>query len=121
MGQVRLPLLNIAAIFTGIICFVAPAISAAQNSDPSAGYKVYLMSGARTSRATSTRNDLQEFKQRPRQDYKLAKKPIAPNLEDIGLDLKGSNFSKRNELDSFNIQPWAPGRGAVGVKVEVTW
>jgi hypothetical protein len=29
--------------------------------------------------------------------------------------------SKNQGLDSLALEPWMPGRGAVGVKVEVTW
>ena len=44
-----------------------------------------------------------------------------PSLADLGLNLDSSELVKRNELDSLSLQPWTPGRGAVGVKVEVTW
>lgn len=44
-----------------------------------------------------------------------------PSLRDLGLNLDSSEVVKQNELDSLSVQPWTPGRGAVGVKVEVTW
>ncbi len=45
----------------------------------------------------------------------------SPSLNDIGLSLGSNELAKRNELDSVTVQPWTPGRGAVGVKLEVTW
>lgn len=60
----------------------------------------------------------------PRPPKKEAEQPTAqklPSLSDLGLNLDSSSIAKRNELDSFSVQPWAPGRGAVGVKVELTW
>jgi hypothetical protein len=121
MGQERLLLFKIFAIFTGVGCLVAASLAFAQTSAPAGASEVYLMSGAGTSKRTNTLHDLSEVKERPRRNNKVTQKPIAPSLGDIGLDLKNSHFSKRNELESFNIQPWAPGRGGVGVKVEVTW
>lgn len=44
-----------------------------------------------------------------------------PSLKDLGLNLESSAIAKRNELDSLTVQPWTPGRGALGVKLEVTW
>ena len=44
-----------------------------------------------------------------------------PSLRDLGLNLDSSEIVKQNDLDSLSVQPWTPGRGAVGVKVEVTW
>jgi beta-xylosidase len=59
---------------------------------------------------------------KPRADDKKlpAVKPL-PSLRDLGLNLDSSSVAKRNELESLSLQPWTPGRGAVGVKVEVTW
>lgn len=44
-----------------------------------------------------------------------------PSLADLELNLDSSEIVKRNELESLSFHPWTPGRGAVGVKVEVTW
>ena len=44
-----------------------------------------------------------------------------PSLKDLGLSLDSTDVAKRNELESVTVQPWTPGRGAVGVKLEVSW
>ena len=121
MEQERVLLSKILAIFTGIGFLWAASVSSAQTSSPSRGSTVYLMSGSAISKSASTLHDLSELKERSHVNYKATRKSIGSNLGDIGLDLKDSNFSKRNELESFHVQPWTPGRGGVGVKVEVTW
>lgn len=44
-----------------------------------------------------------------------------PALDDVGISLDSTDITKHNELDSVTLKPWTPGRGAVGVKLEVTW
>lgn len=57
----------------------------------------------------------------PKTESKDTRTKDLPSIRDLGLNLSSSDLAKRNELDSLSIQPWNPGRGAVGVKVEVTW
>ncbi len=51
----------------------------------------------------------------------FAKSIDLPTLQGLGISLDSKEIAKRNELDSVTLKPWSPGRGAVGVKLEVTW
>jgi hypothetical protein len=57
----------------------------------------------------------------PENESKRGTSRELPSLRDLGLNLDSSEVVKRNELDSLTVEPWTPGRGAVGVKVEITW
>jgi hypothetical protein len=39
----------------------------------------------------------------------------------LNLNLEHAELAKRNDLESLAIKPWTPGRGSLGVKLEVTW
>lgn len=39
----------------------------------------------------------------------------------LNMGLEHAELAKRNNLESLAIKPWTPGRGSLGVKVEVTW
>jgi hypothetical protein len=64
-------------------------------------------------------------KQPPRaQKQAVAKTGEPASLPSQVKDLLFKPSSPQNHettLDSLAVEPWLPGRGAVGVKVEVTW
>jgi len=69
---------------------------------------------------TATKKDLPS----PQQQQNQSKQPQEsepPKPRDLGLNLNTTDLAKQHDLNSLSLQPWTPGRGAVGVKVEVTW
>jgi hypothetical protein len=57
----------------------------------------------------------------PSRIRKLRAKRDLPSLNKLGLILESSETNKRDALNAIKIEPWAPGRGAIGVRLELTW
>jgi hypothetical protein len=63
---------------------------------------------------------LTTYSSQPVQPHKLRRSP-SPIKGALNLKIEHSELAKRNNLDSLALKPWAPGRGSLGIKVEVTW
>jgi hypothetical protein len=118
MGLVQVRTFQFAVLVFAIGVVLAPRAVHAGTHDKPRDSQVHLISGTEPSQNNAYK--MME-RQKPSKAQRESGKINYPNLSSLGLDLKNTGLAKRNELDSMIVRPWAPGRGALGVKVEVTW